>query len=149
MADLCAATSRLHRGQYWSLQCEDVGGTQPVNRHRGGDLRRPQFFPNQNPSLVSSTFPATCLFASVMSISVTACTVASSSLKDSTWLSLIFPVSTAQSYPSLLRTIGFCTATFEPAAVSLTVPLTGSVVAVEKKCSDNVFVGRLQATVVP
>ena len=82
-----------------------------------------------------------------MSISVTACTVASSSHKDSTWLSLIFLVaSTAQSYPSLLRTIGFCTATFEPAAVSLTVPLTESVVAVTQKCSDNVFVGRLQAT---
>ena len=98
VADLFAATSRTHRGQYWSLQCEDVGGTQPV-RHRGGDLRRPQFFPNQNPSLVSSTFPATCLFASVMSISVTACTVASSSHKDSTLLSLIFlVVSTAQSF---------------------------------------------------
>ena len=35
---------------------------------------------------------------SVMSISVTACTQTSSSLKDSTWLSLIFLVSTAQSY---------------------------------------------------
>ena len=50
---------------------------------------------------------------------------------------------------SLLRTTGFCTAAFEPAAVSLTVPLTGSVVAVTQKCSDNVFVGRLQATAVP
>ena len=138
MADLFAATSRTHRGQYWSLQCEDVGGTQPVNRHRGGDLRRPQFFPSQNPSLVSSTFPATCLFASVMSISVTACTQASSSLKDSTWLSLIFLVaSTAQSYPSLLRTIGFCTATFELAAVSLTVPLTESVVAVTQSAATT------------
>ena len=32
--------------------------TQPVNRHRGGDLRRPQFFPNQNPSpLFRAPFP--------------------------------------------------------------------------------------------
>ena len=37
-----------------------------VNRHRGGDLRRPQFFPqSQSQPLVSSTFPATCLFATV------------------------------------------------------------------------------------
>ena len=75
--------------------------TQPVNRHRGGGLRR----------LFSQIrIPAPCFehlsrhvpvcHVSVMSISVTAWTEASSSHKDSSLLSLIFfLVSTAQSYP--------------------------------------------------
>ena len=104
MADLCAATSRTHRGQYWSLQCEDVVDTQPVNRHREviSGVR----------SFSQIRIPAPCFehlsrhvpvcHVSVMSISVTACTEASSSRKDSSLLSLIFLlVSTAQSYPGV------------------------------------------------
>ena len=83
-----------------------------------------------------------------MSISVTARPEASSSRKDSSLLSLIFLlVSTAQSFPESSQHHRVRIAAFEPAAVSLTVPLTGSVVAVTQMCSDNVFVGRLQKAV--
>ena len=65
VADLCAATSRtLCSDQPYSSRPVLVSvvrrqrDTQPVNRHRGGDLRRPRFFPNQNPSpLFRAPFP--------------------------------------------------------------------------------------------
>ena len=90
MADLCAATSRTHRGQYWSLQCEDVvihnpstGTEEVISGVRGFSQIR---------------IPAACFehlsrhvpvcYVSVMSISVTAWTEASSSRKDSS----LFPL---------------------------------------------------------
>ena len=58
VADLCAATSRTHRGQYWSLLCEDnvihnpsTGTEEVISGVRG-------FFPNQNPCrLFRAPFP--------------------------------------------------------------------------------------------
>ena len=102
VADLCARTSRTHRGQYWSLQCEDVV------------IRNPSTGTEEVISVVRSfsqiRIPAPCFehlschvpvgHVSVMSISVTACTEASSSHEDSSLLFLIFLlVSPAQSYP--------------------------------------------------
>ena len=104
VADFCAATSRTHRCQYWSLQCEDVV------------IRNPSTGTEEVISGVRSfsqiRIPAPCFehlsrhvpvcYVSVMSISVTAWTEASSSRKDSSLLSLIFLlVSTAQSYPGV------------------------------------------------
>ena len=104
MADFCAATSRTHRCHYWSLQCEDVV------------IRNPSTGTEEVISGVRSIsrirIPAPCFehlsrhvpvcHVSVMSISVTAWTEASSSQKDSSLLSLIFLlVSTAQSYPGV------------------------------------------------
>ena len=108
--------------------------TQPVNRHRGGDLRRPQYFPNQNPSpLFRAPFPPrACL---PCQCDVHQChRMQRGLLFTEGFLLVVFdlpPRFHCSVLPRcLLRTIGFCTAAFEPSAVSLTVPLTGSVVAV-------------------
>ena len=102
--------------------------TQPVNRHRGGDLRRPRFFPNQNPSrLFRAPFPPrACL---PCQCDVHQChRMDRGLLFTQGFLLVVFDL--LPCFQCLLRTIGFCTAAFEPAAVSLTVPVTGSVVAV-------------------
>ena len=114
--------------------------TQPVNRHRGGDLRRPRFFPNQNPSpLFRAPFPPrACL---PCQCDVHQChRMHRGLLFTQGFLLVVFDLlcfNCPVSPRCLLRTIGFCTAAFEPAAVSLTVPLTGSVVAVTQSAATT------------
>ena len=80
VADLCEATSRTHRGQYWSLQCEDVvihnpptGTEEVISGVRSfSQIRIPA------PCFEHLSRHVPVCHVSVMSISVSACTEASS-----------------------------------------------------------------------